>query len=171
MSQDREHLLHGLRALFRSDSTYIDDRRECGVTDRRTALLKRDQRDCYNDITQRSYRMNINAIMVMLICTLANHMGLVSAIEERMGFKILVLDCVKCSVFWTTLTAGLLSRQAVLTSAVMAFVYSYLALWLELLLCQVDSLYLKCYEKIVSNTGADTPAADSSDDDAAGPVS
>lgn len=115
--------------------------------------------------------MSINAIMVMLICTLANHMGLVSAIEERVGFKLLVLDCVKCSVFWTTLAAGVFSERAVLIPAVMAFIYSYLALWLELLLCWVDSLYLKCYGKIVSNTGPDTSAADAPSGAAAGPVS
>lgn len=107
----------------------------------------------------------------MLICTLANHMGLVKAIEERVGFQILVLDCVKCSVFWTTLAVGVFTEHSVLMPTVMAFIYSYLAIWLELLLCLVDSLYLKCYEKIVSDSGTDTSAADTPGGPAADSVS
>jgi hypothetical protein len=112
-----------------------------------------------------------DAIQLLFICTAMNHMGLIAAIEDRIGKKLEVVGCVKCSVFWATLIYGICSSRSILFPAAMAFFYSYTALWLELLMGFVDRLYIKCYEKIVSTAGSDTSAADTDQSDAADALS
>lgn len=112
-----------------------------------------------------------DAILLLVICVAMNHTGLVAAVEQKIGVELPVINCVKCSTFWTTLLYGVYSTRGIIGPAAMAFFYSYVALWLELLLGFVDLIYVKCYEKIVSTAGADTSAADSCKGAAADSVS
>lgn len=109
--------------------------------------------------------MDWNVIALVFACVAMNHMGLITAIEELTQLELPIMRCVKCSVFWVTLVYGIYSSKAIIIPVAMAFLYSYSALWLELLMGYVDFLYLKCYEKIVSSTDADKVAADGDESD------
>lgn len=115
--------------------------------------------------------MDWNAVALMFSCVAMNHMGLISAIEQQIGHELPIINCTKCSVFWITLIYGIYSTKAFIIPVAMAFLYSYIALWLELLMGYIDSIYLKLYGKIVSTAGDDTSAADTDDGDTAGTVS
>ena len=105
--------------------------------------------------------ISLNVIALVFVAVAINHMGLIQAIEEKTGWHLVVIDCIKCLAFWLTLVYNLVTRQPVILSLAIAFICSYLALWLELLWGLADRIYLKCYEKIVSNAGTGPPAADS----------
>lgn len=104
--------------------------------------------------------MDWNAVGLMFSLTAMNHMGFIDAVEERIGRHLPVVGCIKCSVFWTTLIYGLVVGGRVIPSLALAFLYSYLSLWLELAMGTVDRLYLKLYERIVSTAPADKAAKD-----------
>ena len=115
--------------------------------------------------------MNLNVIALLFVSVAINHMGLIEAIEERTGLRLIVVDCVKCLAFWSCLTYNLIIRQPVILSLAMAFICSYAALWLEMLWGFVDRIYLKCYEKIVSNAGTGEITAGSNAGNSQKPVS
>ena len=115
--------------------------------------------------------MDWKVIALTFIAVAINHMGLVEAVEKVIGKRLLIVGCTKCAAFWMTLAYNLYISREVIPSAAMAFLYSYLALWLELLMGQVDSIYIKCYEKIVSNADAGKAATDPDEGDATGSLS
>ena len=111
---------------------------------------------------------------IVFVCVTANHLGLIGAIEDKMGFRIPILNCPKCASCWFTL-AYIMGKmgfsvipQIPLVLAV-SFLASYVAIWLELAEGYIDTLYLKCYGKIYG-TSNDTAAADAYDGDTAGSV-
>ena len=104
--------------------------------------------------------MDWNAVAIMFICVAMNHMGFISAIEREVGHELPILNCTKCSSFWLTLVYSLYTTKVFIASVAMAFLLSYVAVWLELLMGLIDSFYLKFYEKIVPAAGADTLTAD-----------
>lgn len=112
---------------------------------------------------------------IVFACVTANHLGLISAIEDVTGWKIPVVGCVKCLTFWAVLGYGCYgiatNGTELVTSAVtvlaVSFLASYIAIWLELLEGFVDKLYTKCYDKIYS-TEDDTAAADANDGNSCG---
>lgn len=88
------------------------------------------------------------AVVIMFICTAMNHMGLVEAIEDELGYELPVIGCTKCSTFWCCFAYLLFTRKALLMPIATAFCLSYLSVWLELLMGFIDTQYEKCYEKI-----------------------
>lgn len=101
---------------------------------------------------------------VIFVCVTANHLGLVSAIEDVAGRSIPVLNCPKCLTFWTTailcfFTHGM-NIQVTLAVSLLA---SYTAIWLELAEGFIDILYIKLYGKI-DKTDTDAEAAASAKD-------
>lgn len=115
----------------------------------------------------------IDIACIVFVCVTANHLGLISAIEERVDKRLLIINCPKCITFWSTMAYGLWETQACETITVLAisFLASYSALWLELLEGYVDTFYMKCYEKITSNPEDDKVAADADWHDPAGTLS
>ena len=90
--------------------------------------------------------------LLMLSCVLANHMGLISAVEEVIKRKLHIVNCVKCSTFWSVLIFCLFIGLDVITSAAISFLSSYIAIWLELFFGFIDSCYEKLYNAIYKDT-------------------
>ncbi len=102
---------------------------------------------------------------IMIVCVAANHMGLVSAIEDVVGFRLPIINCTKCSTFWLTLFYGVGIGADIIEVLAISFLSAWLALWVELGMGYIDTLYYKVYEKIYSGAedneaSADTPCGD-----------
>lgn len=128
----------------------------------------------------------IDIACIVFVCTTANHLGLVSAIERVVKVKLWVVDCPKCLTFWVTVgyccdniatyrleTVGygcynIATYRTAITVLAISFLASYAAIWLELIEGFIDSLYMKCYEKIYSEPADGTVAADPDEGDSAG---
>lgn len=104
----------------------------------------------------------IDIASIVFVCVTMNHLGLISAVEGIVGFRIHILNCPKCASFWFSIVYAMgqmgfsIIPQIPLVLAV-SFLASYIALWLELLEGYIDTLYLKLYEKIY-NTSDNAPA-------------
>ncbi|MBR3784011.1 MAG: hypothetical protein IKJ78_06075 [Bacteroidales bacterium] len=95
-------------------------------------------------------------LLLMLSATLANHLGLVEAVEGVLRHKIPVLNCSKCASFWLVLLCSLLSGQPLIASVAVSFLCAYAAMWLELLYGYIDTLYNRLYESIYPKEADDT---------------
>ncbi len=94
--------------------------------------------------------MWLKVAMIAFICTSMNHLGLIEAVEKTVGFKIPIADCCKCSTFWFT-TAYLLCEFkgiGIIAIIATAFLACIAAVWLELAMGYIDTLYNKAYERI-----------------------
>lgn len=96
--------------------------------------------------------------MIVFVCTAANHMGLIDAIEKTVGFKLPIVNCCKCASFWFTLAFCLLKVVEFdhLTAIAISFLASISAIWLELLMGYIDTLYDKAYGRIFDKTAVTT---------------
>lgn len=101
---------------------------------------------------------------IVFVCTSANHLGLVEAVEQVIGRTIPVVNCCKCFTFWSVLaycSVGCNSFAALLHGIpwmlATSFLCAYLAVWLELAMGFIDRLYNCAYDKIYS-PAADEPA-------------
>ena len=88
---------------------------------------------------------------IIVVCTAANHLGLVSAVEKFFRHRIPIVNCTKCSTFWSVLTYSLICRCA--TTSIpeilaLSFLASYAAIWLELFMAVIDTIYEKIYGTI-----------------------
>jgi hypothetical protein len=93
---------------------------------------------------------------IVFICTTVNHLGLIKAIEERTGRELPVINCPKCFTFWSVLVCGmadssLFTLHSSLTLLAISLLCSYIALWLELFMYAIDTLYNRIYGKIENN--------------------
>lgn len=102
-------------------------------------------------------------VMITFSCVAANHLGLVGGMEKTLKHRLPILNCVKCFTFWVLLAYGCIIGENVFVMIATSFLFSWLAIWLDLGMGMVDHLYLKAYETIYST--ADTTAADSFDPD------
>lgn len=112
----------------------------------------------------------IDIASIVFVCVTMNHLGLVKAIEEFYDCELRVINCPKCSTFWSVLAYGLVCRSGITTTLAISFLASYTAIWLELFEGFIDTLYMKLYDKIYE-TSDDTPAADTDGSHSAGSVS
>ena len=93
---------------------------------------------------------------IIFSCVAVNHLGLVAAIEKVIRHNLPVLNCPKCLTFWSVLTcrvaveinSSLLTLNSLLQTIAVAFLCSYVAIWLELLMYIIDTLYNRIYGKI-----------------------
>lgn len=104
----------------------------------------------------------LSVAMIVFICTSMNHLGLIEAIENIIGFKIPIVDCCKCSSFWSTIVYLLCEHWSIGLIAIIAiaFLACIAAVWLELAMGYIDTLYGRCYERIWN-----TPAVSKTDGD------
>lgn len=93
----------------------------------------------------------IEVIMIMVCCTLFNHMGLCEAIEKVIKHKIPIINCVKCFTFWSCLIYMILTKYDILLSLFIAFIMSYISLWLEMILGYMTMIYNKIYDEIYTS--------------------
>lgn len=97
---------------------------------------------------------------IIVVCTSANHLGLIKAVEGIIHHRLPIVNCVKCCTFWATLIFMLfqlpVSLSGVLRGGVfclaISFLASYTAIWLELLMFSIDTLYNHIYGKLIQNT-------------------
>ena len=98
---------------------------------------------------------------IVVVCTSANHLGLVKAVEGVIHHRLPIVNCVKCFTFWSTLIYTLAvavpcaSLQGFISilpqSLALSFLASYTAIWLELLMFSIDTLYNHIYGKLIQN--------------------
>lgn len=98
-------------------------------------------------------------LKIVFIAAAVNHLGLIAAIERIVNRRLLVLNCSKCLAFWSALAYFLIGRHSVIDSVTAAFAGAYSAVWAELLMYFVDSLYLMIYGKISNGKASDNEAA------------
>ncbi len=101
--------------------------------------------------------------MIVFSATLANHMGLVEAIEGVIRHKIPVLNCSKCLSFWSVLLYGLFSGIRVIPSVAISFLCAFVAVWFALSLGLIDKLYNDVYQDSFASEAASAEAADTED--------
>lgn len=85
---------------------------------------------------------------IVFICTAVNHLGLISTIECIIKRKLWIIDCPKCLTCWSVMTYQLLTNCNPLLSLAIALLCAYLALWLNLIMYAIDTLYNRIYGKI-----------------------
>ena len=97
---------------------------------------------------------------IVFVCTSVNHLGLIKAIEDIIKRGIPIVNCPKCLTFWTVLTYGIATIPVASASGILSalpqllaisFLCSYLAIWLELIMYAIDTLYNKIYGIIKDN--------------------
>ena len=94
----------------------------------------------------------LNIVMIMISCVLANHMGLISGIERVIRRRIPILNCVKCSTFWSCLIYMLCLGYEAIISITISFILSYVAIWVEFGFGIIDICYEKFYNRIYKDS-------------------
>jgi hypothetical protein len=87
---------------------------------------------------------------VTLAAVLANHMGLIEAVEQIIRHKLPILNCSRCLTFWSVLICLVCFRTTATHWTIIvatSFLAAYAATWLELLFGIIDKQYERIYEK------------------------
>ena len=110
---------------------------------------------------------------IVFVCVTANHLGLIKAVEDVIGWRMPIVGCVKCMTFWATLVWCCVTNatEGAVQVLAISFLASYMALWLELFEGYVDTLYVKIYEKIYTNAADDADSSEPDNGHSAGTVS
>ena len=90
---------------------------------------------------------------IVFFCTAVNHLGLIDTIEGIIKHSLPVINCPKCLTCWSVFAYGIatvpyVSPQIVARLLAISLLCSYLAIWLELLMYAIDTLYNRIYVKI-----------------------
>ena len=118
---------------------------------------------------------------IVVACTSANHLGLIVAVERVLHRRLPVVSCPKCFTFWSTLAyllacfltgddallrGGLIAAllPAVPRILAVSFLAAYSALWLELIMYFIDTLYNSIYDNIDKNSRKETGGECASED-------
>lgn len=95
-----------------------------------------------------------NIACIVFVSTAVNHLGLIAAIQTvTKCHRLPIVSCPKCLTFWSVLVyelwrVGFSDLPMVLA---ISFLCSYLAIWLELFMYAIDTLYNKIYGIIENN--------------------
>lgn len=89
--------------------------------------------------------MMMIALIVMMLATLAHHLGLPEAIA-RIGLKI--AKCPKCLSFWIALLVLVLVRCNVLIAIGLSLIVAYLSFWFGLILGWLNRKYDKLWQRL-----------------------
>lgn len=99
---------------------------------------------------------------VVFFSTAVNHLGLIAAIERVIHHRLPIVNCPKCLAFWSTFAYGVSGDgiTAALPSVLprllaISILCSYLAIWLELLMYAIDTLYNRIYGILEDNNEED----------------
>lgn len=88
---------------------------------------------------------------VVISCCLFIHLGLGQTISRLLHVQLVLLHCVKCLTFWCVLGYSLLRLTLPAESCIcIAFVSSYTALWVDLLLAKLSVLYEEFYKSVAA---------------------
>jgi hypothetical protein len=99
---------------------------------------------------------------VTLVAVLANHMGLIEAIEGVIKHKLPIFNCSRCLTFWSVLCLLCCNNVAAKMTTIVAtsFLAAYAATWLELLFGIIDKQYDKIYKKTYPEADKEAAEAD-----------
>lgn len=94
---------------------------------------------------------------IVFVCTAMNHLGLIKAIEDVSKMEIPIINCPRCLTYWSVFAyelwyVGLSDIPMVLA---ISFLCSYLAIWLELIMYAIDTLYNRIYGILEDNNEED----------------
>ena len=100
--------------------------------------------------------MWIDIAAIVFVCTAVNHLGLIKAIEGIVKREILIINCPRCLTCWSVFAYGIatapcVSPQIVARMLAISLLCSYLAIWLELLMYAIDTLYNRIYGILENN--------------------
>lgn len=84
---------------------------------------------------------------IVFISTAVNHLGLIRTIEGIVKREIPIVNCPKCLTCWSVMIYQLLTNCNPLMSLAVALLCSYIALWLNLFMYAIDTLYNIIYGK------------------------
>lgn len=118
---------------------------------------------------------------IVVACTSANHLGLIAAVESLLHRRLPIVSCPKCLTFWSTLAyllaCFLVGDDALLRGGPIAanlpavprmlavsFLAAYSALWLELIMYFIDTIYNSIYDQISKDNREETDGEDASKD-------
>ena len=92
---------------------------------------------------------------IVFVCTAVNHLGLIETIEGIIKREIPVVNCPKCASFWATLIYLLLETKGNLLDfpvwLAISLLCSYIAIWVELFMYAIDTLYNIIYGILKNN--------------------
>lgn len=118
---------------------------------------------------------------IVVACTSANHLGLIAAVERVLHRRLPVVSCPKCFTFWSTLAyllaCFLVGDDAPLRGSPIAaylpavprmlavsFLAAYSALWLELIMYFIDTIYNSIYDQISKDNREETDGEGTGED-------
>ena len=94
--------------------------------------------------------MIVETTLLAIACVLFVNMGLSDALQDFFGLHIAVLSCVKCLTFWCILVYLICVGARFYQVVSVSFIYSYLALWLDIGLSALNKIYNEQYKQILS---------------------
>lgn len=104
----------------------------------------------------------MDVVCVVFVCTAANHMGLIYAVQSLAKIRRMpVISCIKCFTFWSVLAVLLFTGTDIIASLAISFAAAWSAVWLDLFMGLIDRLYINIYDSFY-------PTADATDADKAG---
>ena len=94
---------------------------------------------------------------IVFVCTAVNHLGLIAAIERIIKHSLPVVNCPKCLTCWSVFAYKLwcVGFSDLPMALAISLLCSYLAIWLELLMYAIDTLYNSIYVKIENTNQED----------------
>ena len=104
----------------------------------------------------------LDVAAVTLASVLANHMGLIEAIEGVIKHKLPIVNCSRCLTFWSVLICLVCCRTTSTHWTIIvatSFAAAYAATWLELLFGIIDKQYERIYKKTYPETAKETAEA------------
>lgn len=99
---------------------------------------------------------------IVFVCTAVNHLGLIETIEGIIKREIPVVNCPRCLTCWSVFSYELwrVGFSDLPMALAISFLCSYLAIWLELIMYAIDTLYNKIYGIIENNNPEETSDED-----------
>jgi len=110
----------------------------------------------------------LDVLLITFSAVAANHLGLVAAVEGVIRHKLPIVNCPKCAVFWSVLAYGCYgiatNRTDIFIILAAAFLSAWSAIWLDLIMGIIDTIYIKVYDTLYSTTDTtDTDALSATD--------
>lgn len=97
---------------------------------------------------------------IVFAATAVNHLGLIAAIERIIRHSLPVINCPRCLTCWSVLVYNMATvpcgfphgfLAAMPRMFAISLLCSYLAIWLELFMYAIDTLYDRIYGSIENN--------------------
>lgn len=102
--------------------------------------------------------------LILICCVLFVHLGLGDAVSKAIRRNLSLFHCVKCTTFWSILAYTLFfTNLNPVVCTTLAFVCSYIALWIDLFLSKIAKWYEKWYKSVVAEEHNNNTAENKTD--------